>query len=43
MDNTREKCVVVRSRYGTGTTTYLQGLTQDYDPKKVLLLPIVRH
>ena len=38
MDNSSEKCLVVRSRYGSGKTTYLQRLIQEHDPKTVLFI-----
>ena len=38
MDNLDETCLVVRSRYGSGKTTFLKRLMQERNPERVLFI-----
>ena len=38
MDNLDENCLVVRSRYGSGKTTFLKRLMQERNPERVLFI-----
>ena len=38
MDTTDDTCLVVRSRYGSGRTTFLKRLMQERNPERVLFI-----
>ena len=38
LDDPTQKCLVVRSRYGSGKTTFLQRMLKERDPKRVLFI-----